>query len=113
MNNADESAHVRMEVEMPSLLDFAEAHEKYTQPLRQLLDEHAVGTVVSVRDGEPNTVDEFSIFLEIELFDYETGLDVIAEFLANNNAPDCTMITSYEPSGEKRDIFILRPGNEE
>ena len=109
VSDSPDPSGVKVVIEIPDLLDLDAADQKYTGPLRLLLAEHHAGSIVGVEQGKPKTPEEFSRIITLELREYDTGLDLVQQFLAETQAPVGTMLISYHANGENRDIFILGP----
>jgi hypothetical protein len=96
-------------VEICGCLDPSIADRKYTDPLRQLLADNHAGVILDVVQGAPNTADEYTRILTLELSDFEAGLDIVGEFLVENDAPPGSLIQVYDSAGEVVDRLILTP----
>lgn len=109
MAGSSNSTPTKVVLEIPDALDPDAADKKYTDPLRQLLTDERVGTIETVKQGKPNTPEEFSRIITVQLTDYDGGIDVVQRFLVETDAPVGTMIVSYDADGSARDTFALAP----
>jgi len=96
-------------VEIPDALDPEAADRRYVDPLRRLLADKDAGAVTSVAQGAPNSADEFTRIITVEFADLEVGLEIVGEFLAENEAPAGTLTQVYDADGNVVDHFMLMP----
>ena len=96
-------------VEIPDSLDPSAADRKYVAPLSQLLKDKNAGDITSVTQAAPNTVDEFTRILAIELTQVVVGLEIVGKFLAECGSPAGTIAKLYDASGNVVDHLILLP----
>jgi hypothetical protein len=96
-------------VEIPDALDPMAADRKYVEPLRQLLTDANVGAVADVAQGTPNTADECTRFITLEVTQFESAWDIVGQFLVESAAPPGTLTTVCDEKGKVVDSYLLMP----
>ena len=99
----------RVVIEIPDALDPTAADRKYVDPLRKLLADNDAGGIVDVSQGAPNTADEFSRIVTLELTELNVGLDIVGDFLVETEAPPGTLTQVCDADGNVVDRFMLMP----
>jgi hypothetical protein len=102
-------SRTKVVVEVPDAFDPSVADQKYADPLRRLLVDKDAGGIVSIAQGAPNTADEFTRILTLELTQLSVGLDIVGEFLAESGAPPGTLTEVYDANGNVVDRVMLMP----
>jgi hypothetical protein len=103
------SPRTKVVLEIPDALDPAIADQKYVIPLQRLLADRSAGIVIDVAQGLPNTADEFTRIITLELSDLDLGLEIVGDFLGDNGAPAGTMTHVYDADGRVVDHYMLKP----
>ena len=96
-------------IEIPDALEPMQADRKYVDPMRQLLADNHAGVITVVSQGDPNTPDEFTRIIVVELCDLELGLALLGDFLTDQGAPAGTLTRVYGADGNMVDLYILTP----